>query len=367
MQSDPSQAAPSDASDGWVPGWSDPQRGRLFERWLQAVAARHHLEPPTLRPASADASFRRYFRVWARGPGAGSAAGRSFIVMDAPPAREDVRPFVHVAGLITRAGLHAPQVLEADLEHGFLLLSDLGRTLYLPALQEASPARADELMREAMAALVRFQCGVPAAELPVFGATTLHEELSLFPQWCVQQEFGLQWTAAQHAQWEQLCELLVAAAVAQPVVAAHRDWMPRNLLVADPNPGILDFQDAAAGPLAYDVVSMLRDAFLSWEEEREIDWAVRYWEAARRALLPVPADFAEFWRALEWVGLQRHLRILGVFCRLKHRDGKPGYAEDLPRFFGYCTRVALRYRELADLLRLLEPMSQGAVRAGYTF
>jgi hypothetical protein len=155
--------------------------------------------------------------------------------------------------------------------------------------------------------------------------------------------------------------LLVDSALAQPRVAVHRDWMPRNLMVAQPNPGILDFQDAVQGPIAYDVASLLRDAFISWEEEQEIDWAIRYWQAARKSGLPVRADFGEFWRDLEWIGLQRHLKVLGIFSRLKHRDGKPAYCEDLPRFFGYAHKVATRYSPLRPLARLLEPL-MGAAR-----
>ena len=364
MQSDTLGAAGDGGPARALPlRWSEPARQSAFEAWLAPLVARHGLRPHTLRLASADASFRRYLRV-----DADAARGQaSRIIMDAPPPQEDVRPFVAVARLIRAAGLNAPEVLDEDPAQGFLLLGDLGDHLLLQALRDADAAAADALMREAMTELVRFQAGVPAAALPAFGAATLREELELFPQWCVQREHAIAWDQSQRAQWEQTCERLVAALVAQPVVAVHRDWMPRNLMLGATGLGILDFQDAAAGPIAYDVVSMLRDAFLSWEEEQEIDWAIRYWEAARRAGLPVDADFGDFWRALEWAGLQRHLRILGVFCRLKHRDGKPGYAEDLPRFFGYCTRVAMRYREFAPLLRLLEPMSGRALQAGYTF
>jgi aminoglycoside/choline kinase family phosphotransferase len=339
-------------------------RAEALRAWLAPHAQAHGLLLHTLRAASADASFRRYWRLDAspREGGPGSA-----VVMDAPAPAEDVRPFVAVARLIRAAGLNAPEVWAEEAQQGFLLLSDLGERGCLQALREATPAQADALMREAMRTLVRFQAGVPASALPAFDAATLHEELALFPEWCVAREHGLAWSEAQQSQWAQTCSLLVDAMAAQPVVAVHRDWMPRNLMVTGSGLGILDFQDAGAGPIAYDVVSMLRDAFLSWEEEQEIDWAIRYWEAARRAGLPVPADFGDFWRAIEWSGLQRHLRILGVFCRLKHRDGKPGYAEDLPRFFGYCTKVAMRYREFAPLLRLLEPMSGQHLQAGYSF
>jgi hypothetical protein len=261
-------------------------------------------------------------------------------------------------------------VLEADVDHGFLLLTDLGRDLYLDALQTATPAQADRLMRDALAALLRWQQGVPADALPPCDAALLGRELALFPEWCVGREFGVAWTADERAAWQRICDLLVASALAQPRVAVHADWMPRNLMLAPAgatSPGVLDFQDAMAGPVSYDLASLLRDAFVSWDEEQELDWAVRWWQQARRAGLPVDADFGEFWRALEWMGLQRHLKVLGIFCRLKHRDGKPRYAGDLPRFFGYAQRVALRYAPLRPLLRLLEPLSGAAVRAGYTF
>ncbi len=362
--------------------WPHPQRRAAFEQWLAPLAVAHGLEVPSLRPASADASFRRYLRLDGAGGGAGSGGGsgagdgadngagrgvhRSFIVMDAPPPQEDVRPFVHIAGLIHGAGLHAPEVLAQDVEHGFLLLSDLGSRLYLDALREASAAQADALMRDAIGALVQWQLRVKADTLPRYDDALFRRELALFPDWCVAHEFKLEWSLAQRASWERVCTLLVQSALAQPTVAVHRDWMPRNLMVAEPNPGILDFQDAVRGPLSYDVASLLRDAFISWEEEREIDWAARYWDAARQAALPVPEDFGEFWRQLEWMGLQRHLKVLGIFCRLKHRDGKPKYTQDLPRFFAYATKVALRYRELQPLLALIEPISGLTRQSAYS-
>jgi aminoglycoside/choline kinase family phosphotransferase len=345
--------------------WADPSRRAAFEHWLAGIAPRHGLDAATLVPASADASFRRYLRV--------QGAEGSRIVMDAPPPLEDTRPFAHVARLLGEAGLHAPRVLEADSERGFLLLDDLGAEPYLAALQAAQAAgdapRADRLMRDAIAALVALQRGVPASALPPFDEALLRRELDLFPTWCVAREHGLAWGEAEHRAWQRVCDALVASALAQPVVAVHADWMPRNLMVcaAPANPGVLDFQDAVAGPVTYDIASLLRDAFISWPEEQEIDWAVRWWQAARKAGVPVADDFGECWRALEWMGLQRHLKVLGIFCRLKHRDGKAGYATDLPRFFAYATKVALRYRPLAPLLKLLEPMSERTVAAGYTF
>ena len=274
---------------------------------------------------------------------------------------------------IQDAGLNGPPVLECDAEQGFLLLGDLGDALYLKALQSADAVRADALMRDAIAALVQWQLKVPAAPLPAYDEALLARELALFPEWCVQREFGLQWCEAEQARWHKVCRLLIDSALAQPTVAVHRDWMPRNLMVAPAphgKPGILDFQDAVRGPVSYDVASLLRDAFISWDEERELDWAVRYWSEAKRAGVPLgeemAADFGEFWRALEWMGLQRHLKVLGIFCRLKHRDGKPAYAEDLPRFFAYATKVAARYAPLRPLLSLIEPMSGMRAAAAYS-
>ena len=348
----------SSASSAAAIAWSDPARAAAFAAWLAAVGPRHAVVALSLRPASADASFRRYFR-------ADRAGGGSVVVMDAPPPREDVRPFVHVAALIAAAGLHAPRVLEADVEQGFLLLDDLGDALYLAALQRAQSggdlARADRLMRDAIAALVVWQQKVPGNALPPYDDALLRRELELFPEWCVARECGATWSEADLAIWRAVSDTLVAAALAQPAVAVHRDWMPRNLMVADPNPGILDFQDAVCGPIAYDVASLLRDAFISWDEEHELDWAIRYWEAARKVALPVPGDFGDFWRSVEWIGLQRHLKVLGIFSRLKHRDGKPAYSADLPRFFAYAHKVATRYEALRPLAQLLEPL-MGAAR-----
>ncbi len=345
--------------------WPDAARRTAFERWLAAIGPIHGLQPATLQPASADASFRRYLRI--------GATGGSLIIMDAPPPQEDVRPFVQVAMAIQDAGLNGPPVLECDAEQGFLLLGDLGDALYLTALQSADAVRADALMRDAIAALVQWQLKVPAAPLPAYDEALLARELALFPEWCVQREFGLQWSEAEQARWHKVCRLLIDSALAQPTVAVHRDWMPRNLMVAPAphgKPGILDFQDAVRGPVSYDVASLLRDAFISWDEERELDWAVRYWSEAKRAGVPLgeemAADFGEFWRALEWMGLQRHLKVLGIFCRLKHRDGKPAYAEDLPRFFAYATKVAARYAPLRPLLSLIEPMSGMRAAAAYS-
>lgn len=334
--------------------WSDDNRRTVFTHWLDHCAPALGLQPETLRPASSDASFRRYLRI--------DGAATSYIVMDAPPAHEDVRPFIHVAGLMAAAGLHAPQVLAADTAHGFLLLSDLGSRLYLDELKAAVAAadtpRVNRLMQEAMSTLVAWQQHVDASTLPTYDDALLRRELALFPEWCVQREHGVTWNSEQQATWARTCDLLVASALAQPTVAVHRDYMPRNLMVCEgaPGPGILDFQDAVRGPISYDVASMLRDAFISWDEEQELDFAIRYWQQARKAELPVPEDFGEFWKQIEWMGLQRHLKVLGIFCRLKHRDDKPAYSADLPRFFAYAHKVATRYEGLGPLAHLLEPL-----------
>jgi N-acetylmuramate 1-kinase len=347
--------------------WPDSARKARFDLWLARIQTAHGLQPQTLTSASADASFRRYLRL--------QSASGSLVIMDAPPPLEDVRPFVRVAQLLHSSGLAVPQVLEADIDNGFLLLTDLGTQLYLAALQQAQAnndqAQTQRLMVSALQALVQMQQGVPTSALPRFDEALLRSELELFPTWCVQQEFGQTWTAHEQAVWQQCSQWLVDSALQQPQVAVHADWMPRNLMLPLPGapnqPGVLDFQDAVAGPITYDTASLLRDAFISHSEEQELDWAVRVWQMQRTAGLPVDADFGEHWRQLEWMGLQRHLKVLGIFCRLKHRDGKAQYAQDLPRFLGYATKVCLRYGPLKPLLKLLEPLSGARVTQGFTF
>lgn len=334
--------------------------------WLTHVLGQ---PAPTLVPASADASFRRYFRI-------ALPDGATRIVMDAPPPQEDCRPFVHVAGLIRDAGLTAPEVLAQDLERGFLLLTDLGGATYLEhfATFDFAPAQADPYMREAITALVRWQGASREGVLPAYDEALLRRELGLFPEWFVARHLGHTLSDAEQAVLAKTNDLLVASALAQPQVYVHRDYMPRNLMVAPlggNGPGILDFQDAVYGPITYDVASLFRDAFLSWEEEQVIDWTVRYWDEARRAGLPVSEafnhDFGEFYRAFEWMGMQRHLKVLGIFCRLNYRDGKEKYLTDLPRFLGYARRVAERYIALKPFLRLLDTLENHQDKVGYTF
>jgi hypothetical protein len=318
----------------------------------------------TIAPASADASFRRYFRVTLAG-----ADARTLIAMDAPPEHEDCRPFVHVAGLLAAAGLNAPRVLAEDLDRGFLLLTDLGRETFLAAMQSPAcdDARVDALYRDAIGALVRWQAASRPGVLPPYDEALLRRELALFPDWYVARHLGVTLDAKQAAELAAVFDRIVAANLAQPCVFVHRDYMPRNLMVSDPNPGILDFQDAVYGPITYDVASLFKDAFISWPEARVIDWTVRYWDEARRAGLPVDPDFGVFYRDFEWMGLQRHLKVLGIFARLKHRDGKAGYVEDTPRFVAYARAVAARYSGLAPLLRLFDALEGRAAQAGHTF
>lgn len=316
-----------------------------LERWL---GAQFPSLPCTLAPASADASFRRYFR-------ARLADGRSYIVMDAPPAQEDCRPFVQVARLLREAGLNAPQVLAEDLAQGFLLLTDLGEKTYLDALNEGNAAA---LYGDAIEALVRWQLATQPGVLPAYDEALLRREMALFPDWYVARHLGRELSAAQRSALLGVENLLLQSALAQPAVYVHRDYIPRNLMLCDPNPGVLDFQDAVHGPISYDIVCLLRDAFISWDEERVLDWTVRYWETAKKSRLPVAGDFAAFWRSFEWMGLQRHLKVLGIFARLNYRDGKSRYLEDTPRFLRYARSVAERYRELAPLARLLEELER---------
>jgi N-acetylmuramate 1-kinase len=324
----------------------DARRDAL-ERWLAPILD----SPFKLAPASEDASFRRYWR-------ASLADGRSFVAMDAPPDKEDCRPFVRVARMLADAGVHAPEVIAQDLENGYLLLSDLGTRTYLHELNAASGKNAaPQLFADATEALLRWQLATRAGELPPYDEALLRRELNLFPEWYVGRHLKKDLSASQKNSLESVFAVLIKSALAQPTVYVHRDYMPRNLMLCEPNPGVLDFQDAVLGPITYDMVSLVRDAFISWEEERVLDWTVRYWEKAKRAGLPVESDFGEFWRAFEWMGLQRHLKVLGIFARINYRDGKPKYLADTPRFLVYARDVATRYVPLAPLARLLDELA----------
>lgn len=330
-------------------------RNQLLRDW---IARQYPGESLDIQPASADASFRRYFRLQ-------FADGRpALIVMDAPPDHEDCRPWLKVGALFAAAGVHVPRVLAQDLELGFLMLSDLGNTTYLAVLnQDNAPA----LYGEALTALVRIQQASQPGVLPAYDRPLLERELDLFPDWYVSKHLGKTLTPAQDKVWQTAKEKLLANVLAQPQGYVHRDYHSRNLMVSEPNPGIIDFQDAVYGPLTYDPVSLFRDAYISWEEEQELDWVIRYWELARRAKLPVPAAFDDFYRDYEWMGAQRQLKVLGIFARLYHRDGKDGYLADMPRVMAYLRRTCERYGELRPLWRLLEELEPSVSQVGYTF
>lgn len=297
----------------------------------------------TLEPASSDASFRRYFRF--------RHGDRSYVVMDAPPEQEDCRPFVDIAARLQRAGLHVPAILAEDLEYGFLLLGDLGNTVYLAALNDAN---ADALFADAIDALVTMQANADPGDLPAYDRPLLLRELHLFVDWYLGRHLQIELDATEAADLAGVFEALITRAQAQPQVFVHRDYMPRNLMVSQPNPGVLDFQDAVRGPVSYDPVCLFRDAFISWPAVRVSGWLHDYWQQGRTRGVPLPPRFEDFQVDVDWMGVQRHLKVLGIFARIRHRDGKPQYLDDAPRFFEYIMQVAPRYAELAPLAALFE-------------
>lgn len=324
--------------------WLDEQLAILF-----ADQGWGSVPPATLTAASSDASFRRYFR-W-------EGAGRSFVVMDAPPPQENCKPFVDIAFLLAKSGINVPKIYAEDLEHGFLLLNDLGNKTYLDVIDGEN---ADALFADAMKALLAFQQLPMVAPLPSYDVALLRRELELFPEWYVKRELGVEFNSTQQQQWQQISDLLIDSALAQPKVLVHRDYMPRNLMLSEPNPGVLDFQDAVYGPVAYDVTCLFKDAFLSWPEERVRGWLENYWQQASALNIPVQPDFEDFLRASDLMGVQRHLKVIGIFARICHRDGKPRYLADVPRFFSYIDAVIARRPELAELQALFTSLRGGA-------
>ena len=382
--------------------WADPARGQAFATWLARTAERHGLAPASLRVASADASFRRYFRI-------DDLKGGSCIIMDAPPDKEDCQPFVKVARLMADAGLPAPRVLAWDEATGFMLLSDLGAQTMMdviappPAVDAVAQASQTHhgLYLQAVDALVRWQLSSKPDVLPPYDDALLSRELALFPDWYVAQHRGFALSTDQQAVLGNAFNLIKESNLQSlngAQVFVHRDYMARNLMAptlvaartslppegahfprGGPSEniltmphtayglGILDFQDAVYGPITYDIASLMRDAFLTWEEDFVLDITIRYWQKARTAGLPVGDDFGEFYRAVEWMGLQRHLKILGIFARLTLRDGKPKYLADTPRFIKYVRATAARYRSLGPLMVLLDEIEGNETRVGYTF
>jgi len=421
-----SSAPPSEPTPASTPVWSDAQREIDFNTWLSPLASTHGLLAGTLRTASTDASFRRYFRI--------DCAEGSRIIMDAPPSLEDCRPFVKIAQLMAQAGLHVPKVLAWDAAKGFLLLTDLGPKTMMQVINREQPEANRRLYLQAIDTLIAWQTASKAGVLPPYDAALLRRELELFPDWYLVRHRGVAVAGDMRRTLDETFTQIIQNNLAWPSVYVHRDFMPRNLMVdvaptlvasrtalyrplpesvalrsvqacagrlgaavlspegavspsdgldrgqatgsgpaakLDPTSithlGVLDFQDAVYGPITYDIASLMRDAFLSWDEDFCLDMTIRYWEKARQAGLPVGQDFGEFYRGVEWMGLQRHLKIAGIFARLTLRDGKPQYLADTPRFINYIRATCARYRELKPLLRLVEQVEGVAVTTGYTF
>jgi hypothetical protein len=360
-QPDP-QASPSGVT------WADPQRQAAFETWLARIGPTHDLRPASLRIASADASFRRYLRL-------DTEHGASRIVMDAPPDKENCQPFVQVAQLMQIAGLKAPEVLDWDAAHGFMLLTDLGGTTMMQAIDTANPSANLALYLQAVDALIDWQRASKPGVLPAYDAALLNRELSLFPDWYLAQHRGLKVEGQMRDTLNAAFAQIVQHNLAAPSVYVHRDFMPRNLMMPtqadDLRLGVLDFQDAVYGPVTYDVASLMRDAFLTWEEDFVLDVTVRYWEKARKVGLlqheDWGQDFGAFYRAVEWMGLQRHLKVAGIFARLTLRDGKDKYLADTPRFIHYIRSTALRYRELKPLLHLVDEVEKIQTQTGFAY
>ena len=356
------QTVTTPSTGGQIIAWAVPARAAAFNLWLSSVQAEHGLDAASLRLASADASFRRYFRV--------DSASGSRIVMDAPPDKEDCAAFDRVGRLMAGAGLNVPEVLAWDRTSGFMLLSDLGaRTMMAEVEAENSPDRLP-LYMQAVDILVSWQIASKPGVLPPYDETLLLRELELFPQWYMERHRGLVISAEQRAVLDATFRTIVQENLAWPSVYVHRDFMPRNLMLpsgGEPRMGVLDFQDAVYGPVTYDIASLMRDAFLSWDEAFVLDVTIRYWEKARAAGLPVGSDFGAFYRGVEWMGLQRHLKVAGIFARITLRDGKPRYLADTPRFIQYIRATAGRYRELKPLLRLLDTIEGVTEVSGYAF
>ena len=365
--------APSAATPPPGIEWSDTARQAAFEAWLADQATQHGLLAATARPASADASFRRYFRV-------DRAQGGSCIVMDAPPDKENCQPFVTVAGLMAGVGLRVPDILAWDAPQGFMLLNDLGTQTLLDVLDLDNPQANQPRYMDALAALLPWQAGSREGVLPVYDEALLRRELQLFPDWYLGQHKQFVMSDAQTQVLNKAFNSIVTRNLAAPKVWVHRDFMPRNLMVP-PNGfspataaqalGVLDFQDAVYGPITYDIASLMRDAFVSWEEDFVLEVTVRYWERARKLGLmdfeDWSQDFGAFYRAVEWMGLQRHLKILGIFARLTLRDGKPKYLADTPRFIHYVRNTANRYRELGPFLKLIDEVENLQAASGFAY
>jgi hypothetical protein len=324
------------------------QRYQLLENW---VKKQFPVRSFSLFPASADASFRRYFRIRF----SDKSAPKTLIVMDAPPQHENCTSFLHVTNIFSAANVHVPEVLAKDLEQGFLLLSDLGSTTYLEAI-EVNSSIADSLYHDAIDALIRIQLASCAGKLPDYDEILLLNELNLFPDWYLEKHLNIVLNTKQRREINKCFTEIIQNNLAQPRVYVHRDYHSRNLMVTSPNPGIIDFQDAVHGPITYDLVSLFKDAYIYWDEERVLDWVIRYWEKAKKTGLCVTENFSDFYRDFEWMGVQRHIKVLGIFARLCYRDGKNNYLKDMPLVINYLRKTCERYRELNFFLELLDEL-----------
>ena len=345
--------------------WGDAAREKAFAQWLRATALPHSLQPETLRIASADASFRRYLRIDA-------TDGQPRIIMDAPPDKEDCKPFVKIAALLHEAGLLAPQVLAWDEAQGFMLLSDMGSQTMMQGMNTEEPHANYGRYMQATDALIQWQLASKPGILPAYDEALLRRELSLFPDWYIAKHRQFTLDAKQQHTMQSAFDLIVRRNLAAPSVYVHRDFMPRNLMLTESERlGVLDFQDAVYGPISYDIASLMRDAFLSWDEEFVLDVTVRYWEKARKVGLmdfeDWATDFGAFYRAVEWMGLQRHLKVAGIFARLTLRDGKEKYLADAPRFIHYIRSTCNRYRELGPFLKVIDEIEGMQEQSGWAF
>lgn len=333
------------------------ERKHLLENWVKEQLPGKTF---SVQPASTDASFRRYFRI--------STDDQTYIVMDAPPQHENCVAFLHVAKILTASGVHVPKVFAQNLDQGFLLLSDLGNNTFLQAVNDRIDI-AKQLYSDATDALIKIQLTQLTENLPAYSEALLQQELNLFPDWYIAKHLQTNLSEKQQVVLRTVFAQILHNNLAQPNVLVHRDYHSRNLMVATPNPGILDFQDAVYGPITYDLVSLFKDAYIQWNEEQILDWTIRYWEKSRKAGLPVTADFSLFYRDFEWMGVQRHLKVLGIFARLNYRDGKAIYLNDMPLVMTYLRNTCERYRELYPLLHLLDELNPGDSRQkiGYTF
>ncbi len=365
-QPPPSTLVPC-ASAGSIPPvmWASDQRAQAFTHWLSSVAPAQALVPGSLRIASADASFRRYLRI-------DTLQGAPRIIMDAPPDKEDCKPFVKMARLLSDAGLLAPEVLAWDEAQGFMLLTDLGAQTMMEQIQPEQPQANLPRYMQAIDALLQLQTASRPGVLAPYDAALLQRELQLFPDWYIAKHRATTLTAPQSETIASAFALIVQRNLAAPSVYVHRDFMPRNLMASELSRlGVLDFQDAVYGPITYDIASLMRDAFLTWDEDFVLDVTVRYWEKARKLGLMDyegwASDFGAFYRAVEWMGLQRHLKVAGIFARLTLRDGKPKYLADAPRFIHYIRTTANRYRELGPLLKVIDEIEGTQATTAWSF